>query len=357
MLRIITSTCVFLVLIGCSSIPDVEYSYYFAKSEPVLTAAQAVSCDDTKTKLIVVTMASPVAMNYAADIERKRQTISIRDIEGPFHTFADSDATFGFYDDGRLKSINQNTTGQGEAVIKSAVSLATTAIPLFAAKTISETKPNAAPESEACKIVDKWAGTTDGKLGTVNLSYSAKFNIVELFGQSFPIQRTDASSILYEELNKQLQEDGAKTLPVVEAKIGRPSVGERATAYAAEDYDVPLYLQNTAKVEVSVLSDHHVISKALVTVPMPGTYALPIPRAALFGKQNFGITLSEAGAIQSVDYGKLSGAAGALNAAGAVANAGPQIVANEAADIKAKADLIAQTQRLLQCHTNPSACK
>jgi hypothetical protein len=84
---------------------------------------------------------------------------------------------------------------------------------------------------------------------------------------------------------------------------------------------------------------------------------LPIPKAALFGKQTFSLSLSEAGTITAVDYGKQTGAAGALNAAGSIATAvDPETPTAKAADLKAQADIIAQQQRLLRCQRAPASC-
>jgi hypothetical protein len=350
MFNVARTLCLLFILAGCSSIPDVEYNYYFAKSQTSLSVAQAVSCDASKANLIVVTSASPPTTAYSADTSRG-YAIRIRDIEGNFHTFVDSDATFGFYDDGRLKSINQNTIGQGEAVIKSAVSLATTAVPLFGAR-IAATPP---AETDACKLIDKWGGGGADKVASVNLSYGTQFDITHVLGKSFEIPPTMASK----QLHDMLQQIGAN-LPAVEVSIGRSQPRASRASYSppAEPQDsvVELALQNTADVEIKILSAYRPIWKGTVVAPLPGGYTLPIPRGALFGKQNFTLSLSEAGAIQSIDYGKLSGASGALNAAQAVAGAGPQITANVVNDAKTKADEIAQTQRLMRCQTHPATC-
>ena len=345
MFKIARMLCVTALLAGCSSVPNVAYNYYFAKSQTSLAVAQTISCDPTKQQLIIVTTASAPAMAYSADTSRAH-TIKIRDIEGEFHTFVDSDASFGFYDDGRLKNINQFTTGQGEAVIKSAVSLATTAIPFGL-------KPAAAIETPPCKTIDQWgSGGGADKVPSVNISYATSFDITQKLGKSFTIPRVEASGELYDQLKK--------NLPPIEVSIGRAQpIGSRASytpVVASQDQVIELALQNTADVEIKIFSAHKPIWAGTVIAPMPGGYTLPIPRGALFGKQNFTLTLSEAGAIQAIDYGKLSGASGALNAAQAVAGAGPQIISNQAADVKAQADLIAQTQRLARCQASPATC-
>ena len=359
-------------LVACSAIPNVQYNYYFAKSQTSLSVAQTITCDPSKQNLIVVTTASPPTTAYSVDVSRGPQIINIRDIEGDFHTFVDSDATFGFYDDGRLKRINQSTTGQGESVIKSAVSLATTALStgLLGLATVKET--------DVCKVIDDWGGSSDGspappppappppantkKQSSVNLSYATQFDITHAIGKAFEIPLANSSKQLHTALADALHNSGMKPLPVIQVSVGRAqTLGGRASYLASQDFldqeVVRLRLQRTADIEIKILSGAKTIWKGTVIAPMGGTYSLPIPRAALFGKQNFSLTLSEAGAVQSIDYGKLSGAAGALNAAQSVAMAPPQITTNEAADVKAKADLIAQTQRLLRCQTHPSTCQ
>ena len=344
MLRFLSASCLLVCLVGCSSIPDVAYNYYFVKSDTTLSVAQTVTCDAYKANLIFVTTASPPAMAYSADLARGPQLINIRAIEGNFQTFVDSDAKFEFYDDGRLKSINQNTVGQGESAIKSAVSLATTIVPMAAA--IADLA-----EIDECKVVDK-LGADKG----VNLTYSAQFDITHVLGRSFSINPSPASKELYKKLNAHGR------MPPIDVSIGNTnSVGGRATflrpAGYSDDDIVGLKLQKTANVEIKIYSAHRPIWKGSVIVPMQGTYTLPIPKAALFGKQSFSLALSEAGAVQSIDYGKLSGATGALNAAGSIATASaPEATSAKVADIKAQADLIAQTQRLARCHTNPVSC-
>jgi hypothetical protein len=101
-----------------------------------------------------------------------------------------------------------------------------------------------------------------------------------------------------------------------------------------------------------------IIWKGTVAIPSRETYQLPIPKAALFGVQKFSLSLSEAGAITAVNYGKNTGAAGAANAGASIATAlTPESTAARAADLKAQADLIAQQQRLHRCQTNPAACQ
>ena len=77
----------------------------------------------------------------------------------------------------------------------------------------------------------------------------------------------------------------------------------------------------------------------------------------MFGKQSFTLTLADSGAVTAVDYGKVSGASGGLNAStSAMGTMVPESTANKAADMKAQADLIAQQQRLVRCQAQPDKC-
>jgi hypothetical protein len=125
--------------------------------------------------------------------------VSIRRIEGTFGSFADSDANFQFYDDGRLKSINQSTTGQGETIIKSVVSLGTTVAGAGFFSELSEGEipgkggakppaPNEPPPLAICKVIQDWGGqqSSQGDKGaqpgqqkgpaSVSLTYTAELN-------------------------------------------------------------------------------------------------------------------------------------------------------------------------------------
>jgi hypothetical protein len=213
-------------------------------------------------------------------------------------------------------------------------------------------------------VVQTW-GDTSKKPVTVSLNYSAEFNVpsaVRLI-QSTDLKVIDASRPLYAAFT-----DANVTLPKFTLLVGQPSDGDRATNVSAQYKDsefVNLTLQRVATVEMKIVTDQNnstngkkVIWRGDVPIPTPELYDLPIPKAALFGAQKFTLTLSEAGAITAVEYGKNTGAAGPANAAGSIATAlSPETVAAKAADLKAQADLIAQQQRLHRCQLNPTACQ
>jgi len=348
MLRSLGPACL-VALVGCASIPDVDYNYYLSKMNGVASVTQTVSCGQDMQSMTIVNTPSFTA-TYSADLSRGPYHIGIRDIEGTFSGFADSDVSFGFYDDGRLKSVNQSTTGQGEAAIKSIVNLGTTIVGLGGGRA-AEAVPS--PECEVVK-----SRSDPGKM-SVSLSYKAEVNFPNSppASPSITVEPIDTSRELFSLLNKNGR------LPKFQLWIGRATDGGSRASEKLNDNAGPggayvnLTLQKVATVEVRITADQKSIWQGNVPVPAGQTYELPIPKAALFGGQKFSISLSEAGAITAIDYSKTSGVSGAANAGVAIGTAlTPETTASKAADLKAQADLIAQQQRLHRCQTNPATC-
>ena len=129
--------------------------------------------------------------------------------------------------------------------------------------------------------------------------------------------------------------------------------------------DMPLRLRQPGRIAVRVAGRGPngpcavPIWNGVVSAGQAGVeYDLPIPRAALFGKQAFAMSVSEAGSLLSVQYGQEVGTASLLNAAGAALTAAKSdTAAQQAADLKSEADLIFQQQRLALCKAKPSECK
>ena len=121
-----------------------------------------------------------------------------------------------------------------------------------------------------------------------------------------------------------------------------------------------LLLPATAALRLTVRSGDDAIAERTLTVPAPGAWRLPLPAAILLGRQDMSLTLSDAGAVTSLHYGK-SGASAGLAAgfyAGAASlAAGAPTPSDAVAALKAQSDLIVQQQRLLLCQARPADCK
>ena len=325
---------------GCATVPDVKFSYYPVKWNAVAKVTQTIGCSKDKTSLATANEPS-VTTSYSSDLDKPPFSINIKKLDG---FYADSDFTMTYTDDGRLKSINQSTTGQGETIVKAAVTLATTIATMGLVRKRVKHPDKVLDE---CTVIEAWAGA--GK--PVTLVYETAITLEKL-GTTIEMEPAPSSKHLYESFKNKLSK------PTVDAgKIVDSASGPRYEGSSNEvpDNMVSLKLQKAGYVDLNFSVYSEPIGSARIVIPGNETYSLPIPKAALFGKQTFSLILSEAGAVTSVGYGKTAGTAGALNAAGSVAGFDP--TAAKAAALKAQSDLIVQQQRLILCETKPDECK
>ncbi len=332
------------LLTGCASVPNVTYNYYPVRWSSSVTVTQTLGCTSTGDDVLVM-HAYSVSTSYSSDLDKPPYGIKIKDID---RFFADTDFTMTLTDDGRLRGINQSSTGQGEGIVKSAVALvsALKAVPL---SSFLEGTDKSAPTAKDCKDIDKWGGNKP-----ITIMYRANFSEKDI-GKSVPVEVSSESEALYQRLSG--------FLPSFTVKIDRADqvkeVLSRPVSVANDSDTVPLTLQKIGSLGIQIVqtgsANEKMVYSARVLTPRQETYTLPIPKAALFGKQNISLVLSDAGAVTSIGYGKTVGISGALNAMGTLANT--QTAATEAADAKAQADLIAQQQRVMLCRTKPDQCK
>jgi hypothetical protein len=310
--------------------------YYPPKAETTVTVTETIACNSNQ-ELVFVLSASPNTV-YSGDYSQKPHDFSFKKVDGG--SLSDSSLTFNLTEDGRLKSINATTTGEGEAVVKSAVTLATA----IAGAVAGQTTPKS-----PCDVIKAFGGDKP-----VSLTFTKVLAAKDFVAGSSEIEPSPGDLALYSQLKDHL--------PALKLYVTGPS----KLAHGADlDGDIgdalPLTLNETAVVTLAVKAtlsakDTDVWSQDVI-VPQSGQFVLPIPRAALFGKQSFNLTLSDAGAITTLTYGKDSGAAGALNAGNSITGAaGPASASDQAAQIKSQADLIAQQQRLARCKANPTGC-
>lgn len=321
------------LLAGCATTPEVTLSYRYPTWTVVATITQTLGCTSgDKSKLIVLNSPS-VTTIYSSDYATPAATLNIHDLKG---SFADAEISMSFTDDGRLKAVNQSSNGQGENILKAAISLGSLAQLLMLV-------PEEEDVTKACKVIDKWGG---GK--PITLTYKAK---AQPGAQEADFEVPPESNGLYDEIKGALK---GFTLKV--GNITNIEGGPTYSKPASNDF-VMLKLRMVGHADVAILRDKDLIGSTQIVVPNVSapSYELPIPKAALFGKQTFALALSDAGAVSSISYGSTSGAAGTLNVLGAVANVGTP--AYEAANLKAQADVIAQQQRLVLCQTKPDQCK
>ena len=83
-----------------------------------MKVVRTVACD-AKDSPIVATTVTPT-VTHAADRATGFKTVDIAKLD---EALANNDVKFEFYEDGRLKGLNATATGQGEAILKSALTV------------------------------------------------------------------------------------------------------------------------------------------------------------------------------------------------------------------------------------------
>lgn len=322
-----------MVLAGCSALPDVVYSYKKTDWNGLATVTQTVVCNADNTQIIAVNAAALSTSYFASDEDPLKISINRLDAK-----FADAEIAMSLTEDGRLKGINQSTTGQGESIIKSVSTLAATVAMLSAVDTAGS--PSIATQ---CALINKWGA---GK--PVALLYRQSFNADNIV-EPLEISPAAESSGLLNLLKFPLP-----TLKITkkntESNIQKSNVDSKSKDY------VMLALQEMQSLKVVVSdSEKKEINTFQISVPTKKSFELPIPKAKFFGKQAFVLGLSDAGSVTNISYGKGNGVAGAINSINTVAASQSDIA--EVAELKAQADLIAQQQRLAACIAKPEQCK
>jgi hypothetical protein len=251
------------VLYGCASTPNVTYTYYPARANSIVTVVQTIDCTSDQTQVVTLETAT-VNTVYFADYSKDPYTFPIKKVDG---FFADSDVGLTFTDDGRLKSINQSSTGQCETIIKSAITLATAAAALGGAA--------AAPVAPLpqCQFLHNLGG---GKPVTVSYSRTIDHRTDDT-GARLALNPTSDSGRLY----RALQSGLGRLMPILQVRVTKPANADDRANYdeqsAAWSDSVPLTLQRTSNVTIDILYTGAKISTNSAVVPDANTFTLPIP--------------------------------------------------------------------------------
>lgn len=316
-----------VLLSGCATIPNVEYTYYPASAATVVTVTQTVDCSADKSALHFTH--TPISQTSYSSDRKKPLTLNTSALRG---ALIDADVKVEWYEDGRLKTINQSAVGQGEAVIKAAMT--------FLAPIVGGGAPAAAPN---CKGIEKLGG---GK--PIIIVYQQALTYSEEEAAVLTLEPTSSYRMMHAEVTKLV------TLPNLQLKKGQVNkLGPLARWDGQGPVAVKIMLKELTQVPIELLVNSIPTWSAQAVVPSRDTYILPIPKPQLFGKQSLTLALNEAGGVTSLGYGSTSGAAGAINSMNAAMSSDAVV----AAALKSEADVIAQTQRLAACQTKPADCK
>lgn len=328
--------------VSCAHTPSVKVNYFLAQSEVSFKVIRTVACDEGGNPIAATTIIPTV--RHFADREAGAQPLPLAALKG---AFSDTDVKFEFYEDGRLKSINASSTGQGEAIFKSAISLLATAA-------ASEVPRDDIPTE--CANIKKWGG---GK--PLTLTYEASINLDKNPLNAEQIITPDAGSAYYAQELKQAL--GGVCAYITER--GPSSTSSPGEYTASKKNEALLTLRQPGRVSITITAGppglckaHRLWSGEVLAGQFGKSYLLPIPRPATFGKQVFAVSLAESGALTSLQYASNTGAAQTLVVANSAWTAAQGTTdAQEVAALKAEADVIAAQQRLVQCKANHETCK
>jgi len=357
-----------LVLAGCAALPPVALRYYAPRAATTVAVERSLVCDKSRDTVLVAD-AVDVGVTYSADLRRPyvlhlgNAGVGTAEIGVKLST------------DGRLLAVNSAVDGVADSAIRPAFNLAALALRGAGAQ--------ATPPSAPCELLARLAGDKP-----LNLRYTLELDsagAVALAGPApspaappLPVALPPSAALLpraalplrasaaTRALEPQL---AALALPPLTVSASMTPLAPAAAAEGAVIADAgeagageppALLLPATAALRLIVRSGEDVIAERMLAVPAPGAWRLPLPAPILLGKQDMALTLSDAGAVTSLHYGK-SGASAGLAAgfyAGAAGiAAGAPSPSDAVAALKAQADLIVQQQRLLLCQARPADCK
>lgn len=358
-LRVVAAMGLLALLGGCASIPDVEVSYRPVKWAMLVTVVHTVTCNRDASLAIIERGANFLPIYSAASADPRFQ-LRLKDLD---RFFADADIAVALTDDGRLKSINATTTGQGEALVKSAITAAATlasvpvtgavpagAVSLFSQNVLQKRIAEAKPDS-VCDVVRKWSLTAPDQLPQVSLVQTTLIRGVA--ADPAPAPSEDQKPLLEKLQGAGLDFRATVSTNVIQGEL-QPIAKLREVV---ESDEVPLRMQRMVTFKATVTDAQGDIGIKSIPVPTSNTFVLPVPKAALFGKQSFSLVLTESGRISNIGYGRIAGTPGAMGALTAVAGAETTEDNTEAAAMKAASDLIAQQQRYSNCKLKPAECK
>ena len=316
--------------------PKVTISHYLPAASLAIVVTQTATCTGEGRPVIVDAVV--MTASYRAD-KKVEDPIDLAKLGSGL---TKADATFDFFPDARLKSVNSKQTGQAGAALGSLFKLVASAA--AATPTKSEIK-------ESCEEIKKLVG--DGKALTIVSRGSTNFE-ASMEG----LRQTSVPSSLYNDKLK-------KIFGKLTAEYSVGPVSELLNPDVNADSEQGLTLRKTAPVTVTVSIERDGKSaqySEIVLAPQKGKdqeYKLPIQKGPWFGENAFELALHDSGSVIKLRYGG-GGDAGAAIAALSDAHATFKdesvSTADKAKAVQAEADLIYQQQRLVLCQADPTTC-
>lgn len=350
----LSSVIFVLIASGCANNPDISISYYLPKSEISLTNTVSMMCSD-KGQLLTAHSLTP-EVTHKAD-RTAIETLNLKGIKG---SFSDSDIQVEYYPDNRLKSFGGKSTGQGEAILKGAIEFLPIPAFTFLKGGPEKSVKVALPTHPIC---DSFSSLMDESPFTI--SYSASIDVNSSSEGSTAMLKPSSSDISHPDLAQQLDQFYGNSCAMVKSLEGGRnliSISNDSKSDYTKSNSIVVLNPSVMTIEVYQDCSNDSYKNSLLTselnVALADNYSLlPVPKGRVFGSLNTKVSLNESGTPSSISYVSTTGAGQFLNVANALPGpSGKPSTADQAAEVKAKADLIAQQERLLICQADASKC-
>lgn len=351
-----------IMFYGCASMPDTTIGYHIPKSKINVVVSQTVSCIKT-SKPIVETNVKFTPVYYAGSGEF--QIINLSELDTWYST---GNVEITLTSDGRLLSFGADSTGVGNEIVDTLVSLVTLSTSITKSKkplSLEETKEKQKIRKiikerikTACEEVNKLAEKKDNKPLPLSIVLRSVINfsdnntpifkpfVIDSYPKSIYMDIKDALGALSYAPITSLKKEEIR-LPLVNSyKKGR---------------SIMLVEPNIATIKLNrtPLGSRQIqVFEAKVNVPQWGeSYYVPIPKPPFFGNNLINLTLHESGKIKTLKFGVTNGAKNLGASFKALNNTLVTSDEKEAKKLKDEADVLAQQQRLIVCKVTPEQCK
>lgn len=331
---------------GCAATPRLLLTYPLTRTSAEVTLTRTLKCD--KANIPVIVSSPNVKAVNGADRDRTGKL----DTSPLDNQLADTSLDIQYWDDGRLKSINGESTGQGETILKSAISLAGG---VLRARDVGTGQRNGPTEADIVAACRAFAAQMGDQSLAINYSKLIDFSTASVELAPEPDQAINANryAVLLGKPCAVISTQGPPLEPVHPLAAGQAAwlSARQPGLVRLQVVAVPSGADCTTDASTAPIWD------GIVLVGQDGLdYRIPIPASRPFGKQSFQVEFGDSGNLTHLKYGKETGAGQAVNVAQALANQMKPSDADETKRLNDEADRIKAQQRLADCRADHSKC-
>lgn len=352
---------------GCASIPDGVIRFQPVDWSIGLVVSHVLTCGKPPGSTVVSSLQveafTSFAPVYRAGSQIRPLELRLKEFSSPL---ADSDINIQLTDDGRLKSINHNSTGQGETIFKAGVAA------LSQAKAGGIFNPASSDSSgqrdrndifkDVCALVVEFDPGHNSKV-TSKVILQHFLEIDRNTKDNENLKPIPGREWLVEAIKKLGLDLSTRIRIEKESPTSKQQQFSLEPSAPSDSYGV-LKIQQTGSITItptyvnSFFNDkEYKLPGGKFQIPLDEVTTVLIPRPQPFGSSKFSLELADSGRVTKIGYSKGTGATGLLNATGSAAGAQTAFDTAEAAALKAAADAIAQRLRLQNCIDKPTECK